>query len=334
MNEEPLSPVPEGRPVLVTGAAGFLGTRVVRRLSAAGRQVVATDVADDDRGRALAELPGVSFVPVELRDTDAVTALVHKCDHVVHLAAMRRKASQGGGQAPFDVNVGATYALLSAAATGGLKGFVYGSSHLVYGDFADQSRWFSEEDATPAPGLSLYAAAKVASEAFVAAFSDEFRFDYLCLRFGGIYGPQAAPGSNTSLMTDILSAIDRGDRPVVNWSRETTHCLIYVEDAARACVAAIDFPVAGRSVNVVNPPRTAEEIYTELVQLYGADPALLEWTPGRSRFQQVRNERLVEELKCPPATSMTQGLRSIIDWHHEEAVAATAASKGSASTTS
>jgi UDP-glucose 4-epimerase len=329
MTDKPDSAHSEDRPVLVTGAAGFLGSRVVHRLSTEGRQVVATDVVDDERGHALAELPGVSFVPAELRDKDAVSALVDRCDYVVHLAAMRRKASQGGGQTPFEVNVGATYTMLSAAAAHGLKGFVYGSSHLVYGDFADRSHWFSEADATPGPGLSLYAAAKIASEAFVAAFADEFAFDYLCLRFGGIYGPQAAPGSNTSLMTDILSAIDRGDRPVVNWSRDTTHCLIYVEDAARACVAAVDFPVAGRSVNVVNPPRTAEEIYNELVTLYGSDPGLLDWTPGKARFQQVHNDRLVEELRCAPATSMTDGLRSIIDWHRE--VSASDASQHAAS---
>ena len=308
---------PGNGPVLVTGAAGFLGTYVVRRLAEAGREVVATDVVDDERGKVLTELPGVTFVPAELRDVDAVSALVGRCDHVVHLAAMRGKASQGGGQLPLDVNVGATYTLLSAAGEHGLKGFVYGSSHLVYGAFADRSRWFSEEDATPGPGLSLYAAAKLASEAFVAAFSDKYGFDYLCLRFGGIYGPQAAEGSNTSLMTDVLSAIDRGEKPVVNWSRDTTHCLIYVDDAARAVAAAVDFPVAGRSVNVVNSPRTAEEIYGELVTLYGADPGELEWTPDRSRFQQVRNERLVTELKCAPPTSLADGLRSIIDWHRE-----------------
>ncbi len=305
------------RPVLVTGAAGFLGSRVVHRLSAAGRQVIATDIVDGERGKALAELPGVTFAAAELRDGEAVSELVNQCDHLVHLAAMRRRASQQGGQIPFDVNVAATYALLGAAATQPLKGVVYGSSHLVYGDFTDPGRWFSETDATPGPGLSLYAAAKLASEAFVAAFSDEFGFEYLCLRFGGIYGPQAAPGSNTSVMTDVLASLDRGERPIVDWSSDTTHCMIHVDDAARAVVTALEFPVSACSINVVNPPSTAEAIYSELVSLYGGDPAALTWTESKTRFQQVRNERLLYDLKCPPATTLTAGLTSIIDWHRQ-----------------
>ena len=305
--------------VLVTGAAGFLGSRVVARLSESGTcDVIATDVVDGDRERALAALPRVTFEPVELRDTEAVTAMVSRADQVVHLAAVRRRASQAGGRVPFDVNVGATYTLLSAAAEGTVKGFVYASSHLVYGDFAAPARWFAEQDATPGPGLSLYAAAKIASESLTAAFSDAAGFNYLCLRFGGIYGPQAAPGSNTSAMTDILAALDRGEPPVVNWSKDTLHCLIHVEDAARAVVTALEFPVARRSVNVVDPPRTAERIYSELVRLYGHDPSALHWTPGNTRYQQVRDDRLVGELRCPPAVTLEQGLTTIIDWYRGE----------------
>ena len=94
--------------------------------------------------------------------------------------------------------------------------------------------------------------------------------------------------------------------------------MIYVDDAARAVVAALDFPVSGRSINVVSAPSTAETIYTELVSLYGGDPAVLQWTEGKSRFQQVRNERLVYEMKCPPATTLTDGLASIIGWHRSK----------------
>ena len=317
MNEvsRPLESGSARGPVLVTGAAGFLGSRVVARLSAAGRHVVATDVVDDERGRALAELPGVRFQAAELRDVETVTGLVAQSDYVVHLAAVRSKASQGGGQLPFDVNVGATYSLLSAAAATDLKGFVYGSSHLVYGDFADPTRWCEESDATPVPDLSLYSAAKLASEAFVGAFSYKSGFDYLCLRFGGIYGPQAAPGSNTAIMTEMLASVDRGVAPVVNWSRDTKHCLIYVDDAARAVVAAVGFPASRMPINVVDQPRTAEEIYSELLRLYGADPSTIQWNDQRSRYQQVRSNRLVEQLNCPPETTLRAGLARIIEWY-------------------
>lgn len=302
--------------VLVTGAAGFLGSRVVALLSASGAyDVIASDVDAGQRAHELQAMPAVTFVPLELRDDAAVAEVVAGADYVVHLAALRSKVSQAGGRAPFDVNVAATYTLASAAGANGVKGFVYGSSHLVYGRFADPARWFSEEDATPSPGLSLYAAAKLASESFVAAFSDAFGFDYVALRFGGIYGPQAAPGSNTSVMTEILACIDRGEKPVVSWTRDTKHCLIYVDDAARAVVKALEFRTRGTAVNVVNRPRTAELIYSALVRLYGADPSVLEWAATKSRYQQVTDARLTHKLQSPPATSLEEGLGSIIDWH-------------------
>jgi len=68
-------------------------------------------------------------------------------------------------------------------------------------------------------------------------------------------------------------------------------------------------------VNVVSRPRTAEQIYSELVRLYGRDPTVLRWTPQRSRYQQVSGDRLVNDLGCPPVTSLTTGLTAIIDWH-------------------
>jgi nucleoside-diphosphate-sugar epimerase len=115
-------------------------------------------------------------------------------------------------------------------------------------------------------------------------------------------------------MLDVLAALDRGEQPAVTWSRETRQALIYVDDAARAVVRALDFPVSGTAVNVVDTPRTCDEIYSTLVRLYGGDPASLTWA-SRSRYQNVHGDRLVHELGCPPTTNLEAGLQHIIDWH-------------------
>jgi len=311
--------IPVRGTVLVTGAAGFVGSRVVRRLSADGRfYVVATDIAAGEDSDALGALPAVRFETADLRDEHAIEGLTEGVTHVVHLAALRSKASQGGLRAGLDVNVGSTYCLLMQAAKRGMTGFVYGSSHLVYGAFPDRNQWFSESDAAVRSGLSLYAAAKVASEAFVRAFAEEFGFANLSLRFGGIYGPNSAPGSNSYTMLDVLDAIDRNDVPVVTWSRDTKQALIYVEDVARAVVRALDFPISGTAVNVVDKPRRCEEIYSTLVRLYGADPERLVWA-DRQRYQNVRGDLLVEGLGCPSVTTLDVGLASIIEWHRSGA---------------
>jgi UDP-glucose 4-epimerase len=298
--------------VLVTGAAGFLGSRVVALLGEDPRfDVLATDVMAGDRwGTA----ESARFVALDLRDSEALADATVGVTHVVHLAALRSKASQTGQRAGLDVNVGSTYSLLMLATQRGMRGFVYGSSQMVYGDFRDPLRWFTEDDARVAAGLSLYAAGKIASESYIEAFSAQFGLRYLALRFGGIYGPDAAPGSNSWTMLDVLAALDRGEQPAVTWSRETRQALIYVDDAARAVVRALDFPVSGTAVNVVDTPRTCDEIYSTLVRLYGGDPASLTWA-SRSRYQNVHGDRLVHELGCPPTTNLEAGLQHIIDWH-------------------
>ncbi len=303
--------------VLVTGAAGFLGSRVVSQLSVQGRhQVIATDVVTSRTSDALAALPGVEFRPLDLRDHGELERAVSDATHVVHLAAVRGKASQARPREGFEVNIGATNDLLTLAGSHRVQRFVYGSSHLVYGAFPDPHRArFSEEEGAVRPGLSLYAAAKLACEALMAPLSQAAGFASIALRFGGIYGPGAAPDSNSGAMIAALKAIDRGDRPSVDWSRDSLHALIYVDDAARAVVKAIDTTAESFAVNVVGEPVSCLDIYTTLVRLYGHDPDTIDWLEERRRYQLVSGERLRSELDCPPGTTLEDGLRAIIDWH-------------------
>ena len=83
-----------GRPVLVTGAAGFLGVRIVEQLAADGRPVRAVDAGVTDRAAALADLPGVTVERMDLRDTAALESVVRGADAVVHLAALRPEATK------------------------------------------------------------------------------------------------------------------------------------------------------------------------------------------------------------------------------------------------
>ena len=309
--------VADGGTVLVTGAAGFLGSRVVRLLSEQGRyHVIGTDVVTSPKSEELAKLPGVEFRAMDLRDRTALAEAVREANHIVHLAAMRRKAAEERPREGFDVNVGATYDLLSLAAEHTVRTFVYGSSHLVYGAFSDPHRApFREEDDSARPGLSMYSAAKLACEAFLAPFSDIGGFGYVALRFGGIYGPDAAPGSNSSLMLDVLAALDRNEKPGVSWSRDSRHTLIFVDDAARATVKALAVPAPTTAINVVGESVTTREVYSTLVRLYGHDPEILDWRDERTRYQLVSNERLGSVLDCPPATTLEAGLQSLIEWH-------------------
>ena len=202
------------RTVVVTGAAGFLGSHVVELLSGSGGfEVIATDVVRSERADALGALPGVRFRAADLRDSGAVEEMVAGADAVVHLAAVRTKVAVARPREAYEINIGATHDLMALAAKHAVGRFVFGSTQSVYGKFADPGvSPFREDDATVKPGLGMYAASKLAGEALLSAFADAGGPEYVSLRFGTIYGPRVNIDSNGGILLEVLQTLDRGER--------------------------------------------------------------------------------------------------------------------------
>ena len=305
------------RTVVVTGAAGFLGSHVVELLSGSGAfEVIATDVVKSERAEAFGELAGVQFRSIDLRDTAAIEEIVAGADAVVHLAAMRTKAAVARPREAYDINIGASYDLMALAAKHSVGRFVFGSSQSVYGKFADpDARAFREEDAAVKAGLGMYAASKLAAEAFLSAFADAGGPEYLSLRFGTIYGPRVNIDSNGGILLEVLQTLDRGERAPISWARDSLHNLTFVGDVAAAVVRALDVEETCTAVNVVGDPVSAETMYTTLAKLAGHDTSLLDWRAERTRYQRVDSQRLRTVLGFERLTSLEDGLTALIDWY-------------------
>jgi nucleoside-diphosphate-sugar epimerase len=306
-----------GRTVVVTGAGGFLGSHVVELLSDADHfDVIAADVVWSERANTLGSLPKVRLETIDLRDTSAVEELVAGCDSVIHLAAVRTKASVARPRESYDINVSASYDLMTLAAAHSVRRFVFGSSQSVYGKFADPHvSPLREEDATVRSDLNMYGASKLAAEAFLAAFAEAGGPEYLSLRFGGIYGPGIAVDSNSGILLKVLQALDNGQQASIPWTRDSLHTLTYVADVAAAVVRSLEAPKANTAVNVVADPVTAETVYTTLAKLAGSDPSELNWRNERTRYQLVSSERLRTVLGFERLTSLEDGLTALINWY-------------------
>ncbi|KQT93508.1 hypothetical protein ASG49_00350 [Marmoricola sp. Leaf446] len=303
--------------VLVTGGAGFVGSRVVELLSGSGRSVLGVDVVTNEQSQRLAQEPGVEYALADLRDRDTVDRLLTGVSHVVHLAAVRSRSSDANPRLSHEVNVDATYDLIAGAARHGVRRFVFGSSHTVYGAFADADREPYREDETGGTGrgLSMYAATKLAAEAYLEAFAGSEGLHYLSLRLGTIYGPRVSEGSNNATMLDVLRAVDAGTTPTVPWTRESRHGLVHVDDVAQACVRALDSVGVDMAVNVVGEPVTAGQIYTELVRQHGGDPDTVVFDQTRARYQAADRTRMQRVLGMGPGVPLETGVRSVVDWY-------------------
>jgi UDP-glucuronate 4-epimerase len=187
--------------VLVTGAAGFIGSHVSDLLLERGHRVIGVDNFDPSYPRHIKEenLRGAkanrnfSLVEGDIRDARLADRIFreHKISIVLHVAARPGvRASIEEPELCLDVNVRGTIVQLEAARKTGIKQFVFASSSSVYGD--RQEVPFRESDSTDQP-LSPYGASKKAGEAICYTYHHLYGMAVACLRLFTVYGPRQRP---------------------------------------------------------------------------------------------------------------------------------------------
>ncbi len=229
-------------PILVTGATGFLGGAVARRLAQDGRPVVGAG-RDAEAGAHL-ERDGVQFLRLDLTDAEAVRAAVASAEAVVHSAAL---AAPWGRAAEFwAANVVGTQHVVAACLAAGTRRLVHVSTPALC--FGVESRLnVSESDALPDLPLTAYAATKCVAEALVAAAVRD-GLDAVVVRPRAIYGP-----GDRAVLPRLAGALRAGRLPRLGGG-QTVASVTYVGHAVDAVLACLDGPpaLAGRLFNVAD----------------------------------------------------------------------------------
>lgn len=241
--------------VMITGAAGFIGSTLARRLLADGHRVTGLDAFVDTYPRArkernvatLLEHPRFRLVRGDIRDVAALDAAVQPDapDVVVHLAALAGvRASLLRPDVYADVNVTGTARLLEAMRRGNVERLVFASSSSVYG--ARQDPPFRETDNVDL-AASPYAATKRAGEQMCATWHHLYGIQSTCLRFFTVYGPRQRPDMAIHKFARCISE----QRPVPMFGTgETLRDYTYVDDIVAGMLAAIERPLGHRVLNL------------------------------------------------------------------------------------
>jgi UDP-glucuronate 4-epimerase len=241
--------------VLVTGAAGFIGSRLCKHLLLRGDRVVGLDNLNDyypieHKDRHLADLlpqSGFTFVKADLRDAAGMLAQFreHRPDAVAHLAAMA--AVRYSVEHPLlygEVNVQGTVHVLDAARQIGTPRMVLASTGSTYG--SDTPTPFTESSAAARP-LAPYPASKRAMELFAHTYHHLWKLPVTILRFFNVYGPNGRPDMmpwqwTQSIVRDQPLTLYNGGRLQRDWT--------FIDDIVDGFLAALDKPMGYEIINL------------------------------------------------------------------------------------
>jgi UDP-glucose 4-epimerase len=306
-----------GRHVLVTGAAGFIGSNLCRRLVAEGSRVRGLDDLSDGSVENLHDVPEVDLVEADLRDERAVSEAAHGCAVVFHQGAKRAvERSMALPILTSEVNVlGTLHVLLAARDAGAVV--VSASSSSVYGD---QESFPLHEAQEPRP-RSPYAASKLAAEIYCAAGWRAFTVPSISLRYFNVYGPGQDPANEyAAVVPRFVEACLSGCRPVIHGDGEQARDFTYIDDAIDANILAARAPeqAFGRAFNIGGggTPTSVNRLLDLIAGICGAtpEPSREPSRPGDVRLTDADVSHARDAFGYRPKVTIEEGLRRTVDW--------------------
>ena len=313
--------------ILVTGAAGFIGSHVCDRLLERGETVVGFDCFDDfyplevkerNLSKAL-QSSAFSLIRGDIRDSGALDGLPRGIDSVVHLAA--RAGVRPSIEKPAlysDVNIMGTVRMLGWVKDREIRTLVFASSSSVYGN--NKRVPFAESDSVDSP-ISPYAATKKAGELICHAASHLDRLTVACLRFFTVYGPRQRPDLAIYKFTQLLS---EGQEIPVYGDGSTSRDYTFVDDIVTGVLGALEWATQRESeygvFNLGNQRTvTLSEMISTIAEEMGAEARIkrLPMQPGdvERTFADISRARRL--LGYDPTTEFRAGVRRFIDWFRD-----------------
>jgi nucleoside-diphosphate-sugar epimerase len=315
---------------LVTGGAGFIGSNLVRHLLREGAHVTVIDDLSTGSWINLGDVAGdIRFFEADIRDRERTAPLFRGIDYVFHQAAQASvPRSIEDPWTCHDANVNGTLRVLLAARDAGVRRVVYAASSSAYGD----AEVLPKVETMPAAPLSPYAVTKYVGELYCHVFHRVYGLETVALRYFNVFGPWQNPESQyAAVIPKFITALLRGQSPVIHGDGEQTRDFIYVENVVAANVRAALAPAqaaAGRVFNVGCGGRISlNDLLRELHQILETRVSQTHSTErtGDVHDSQADITAAREALGYQPSVELHEGLRRTAAWFvAQERVAADA----------
>ena len=307
-----------GKRILVTGAAGFIGSQLVKELLKNEAMVIGiVDVkADLTRITPVLDNPQLHLVHSSLTHIDYLSDHTHKwgeIDLLAHLGLFVPKNQSYGEQALNEIRMNLSPTLYLTKMLGdSLKGICFASSLSVYGN---QAQLPVNESATPVP-VSAYAVTKLAIENYLRAYGEANRIPVSILRYATVYGPGEL---RHRAIPNFLNSIAEGHPPRVYGDGSEIRDYVYIDDVVEATVKALAIKPS-QILNIGSgQSHTSMEIAREIIRLYPAniEPMMVaKDQPNINLTGDISAAKKV--LEYSPQTILEDGLKEEVEWFKQQ----------------
>lgn len=309
--------------ILVTGAAGFIGSHLSERLLAEGHHVVGLDNFDPfyeeevkrRNIQAASHTPGYLLVEGDIRDSRCVDQVVgdQKTEMIIHLAAragVRPSIADPVGYN--DVNINGTMVMLEAARGHKVPKFIFASSSSVYGN--NRKVPFAEGDIVDFP-ISPYAATKKAGELICHTYSHLYGIDMTCLRFFTVYGPRQRPDL---AIHKFVRLIEAGQEIPMFGDGSMMRDFTYIDDILDGIMGAVA-NCAGYAIYNLGESRPVrlDALIAAIEKALGKQAKIrqMDVPPGDVKQTYADVSKAVAELGYEPKTVLEEGLARFAEWY-------------------
>ena len=310
--------------LLVTGAAGFIGSHVCERLIKKGNHVIGIDNFDDFYARKIKEFNltdlvqsgNFHFYEADIRDATALHTIFasNKINAVIHLAAKAGvRPSIESIAEYYDVNINGTVVLLESMRANEVKKMLFASSSSVYGNNTKVP--FSEMDSVDNP-ISPYASTKKSGELLCHVYSHLYDFDITCLRFFTVYGPRQRPDLAIHKFTKLIA---EGNPIPFYGDGSTSRDYTYIDDIVNGINCALDHLDKYRIYNLGESQVINLKLLVETIENTLGKKAIIKQYPlqqGDVNKTYADISKAKSEIGYAPKIDFKTGIKKFAEWYN------------------
>ncbi len=300
---------------LVTGGSGFIGSTLVDHLLAAGHQVTVVDnFTRGERGNLPDEHHQLSVVPIDIRDRSLRSVFTGAAPEVVfHLAGhIDQQTSIEDPHGDAEINVLGTLNVAQATRRSGARKIVFASSGgSIYGDAAR----LPTDESQPTDPLSPYAVSKLSGEMYLNSMSRLHGIQCTHLALANVYGPRQHPHGESGVISVFTDALLNGTPTKLFGDGSNTRDYVYVDDVARAFLAAAGGVGNRRRYNIGTGVQTTDrEVHRLVAEAIGVpdEPEFVAARPGDLRASALDSSAASRDLHWQPRVDLTAGIAATV----------------------